>query len=75
MKTVNSCNYEVVPEVCICCGACWRLDENHFESHAIHAYAFVSKQPQGFEEVEQVEAALVLCPVQAIRRKLSSCIS
>lgn len=58
-----------VDDTCISCGACWRLDPAHFASHEIHTFAFVCLQPVTDDERKAAEAALEICPVNAIGRR------
>ncbi|MCT4642053.1 MAG: ferredoxin [Bacteriovoracaceae bacterium] len=55
-----------VDDQCIACDACVVEAPNHFSMNDDDAHAYVSKQPQGDSEIEEVENALACCPVGAI---------
>ena len=55
-----------VDEDCIACDACVTSAPNNFVMNDDDGHAYVSKQPESEEEVEQVREAMEGCPVEAI---------
>ena len=55
-----------VDETCIACDACVTSAPNNFTMDDDEGHAFVSKQPENEEEMEQVREAMEGCPVEAI---------
>ena len=58
-----------IDDTCISCGACWRLAPELISSHPVHTFAFFSRQPGNTAETENAEAAVKLCPVNAIHQE------
>ena len=51
---------------CIDCDVCRTTAPNNFEANEDEGYSFVCKQPEGDEELAQMEEALESCPTEAI---------
>ncbi len=64
MKTKT---YKVNEEECISCRACVEVAGENFDMND-EGFAFVKKQPENEQEFSQVEEALEVCPVGAIKR-------
>ena len=55
-----------VDQQCIACDACVMEAPNFFAMDDVQGHAYVKKQPQKPEEIEQCLNALQGCPVEAI---------
>ena len=55
-----------VDDQCIACDACIMEAPKFFEMNDDEGYAFVKKQPNTPEEIEECDSALDTCPVGAI---------
>ena len=55
-----------VDSTCIDCDVCRDLAPNNFTRSFMHAYSYVSKQPENEVERAACEEALSACPVEAI---------
>lgn len=55
-----------VDDSCIACDACCVEAPNFFAMNDDDGHAYVTKQPQTPDEVEEAENALAACPVEAI---------
>lgn len=55
-----------VDSSCIDCDVCRTTAQNNFASNEDEGRSYVSKQPEGAEEVAQCEEAMAGCPVEAI---------
>ena len=61
---VNGAFY--VDTLCIACDACVQEAPSFFKMNDCEGYAFVFFQPQSYQEINQCQKALELCPVGAI---------
>ena len=55
-----------VDRSCIICDACVAAAPDNFQICEEEEHAFVSKQPENNQELEEMREALVGCPVEAI---------
>lgn len=55
-----------VDRECIACDACIMSAPDNFSMDENDGHAFVTRQPQTEEEIEQCEEAMEGCPVEAI---------
>jgi len=51
---------------CIDCDVCRTTAPNNFVANEDEGYSYVSKQPEGDEEMEQMDEAMESCPTEAI---------
>jgi len=51
---------------CIDCDVCRTTAPNNFEANEDEGYSFVNKQPEGDEELAQMEESMESCPTEAI---------
>lgn len=57
-----------VDEQCIACDACVMEAPRFFAMEDALGHAYVMKQPQNAQEIQECENALEACPVEAIGR-------
>ena len=55
-----------VDDQCIACDACTMEAPDYFKMDDVDGHAFVSKQPEDEQAIEECENALAACPVEAI---------
>ena len=55
-----------VDQSCIACDACVLSAPKNFAMHEEDGHAFVSKQPEGADEIAACKEAMEGCPVEAI---------
>ena len=55
-----------VDDNCIDCGVCVETAPNNFAQNEDEGFAYVTKQPQGEEELQACREAMEECPVEAI---------
>ncbi len=64
----NTAGKYYVDDQCISCDACCEEAPEHFVMNDDEGHAFVKKQPETAEEIENCERAIEGCPVDAIGR-------
>jgi ferredoxin len=63
---VNAAGKYYVDNQCIDCDLCRETAPNNFKRNEEGGFSYVSKQPEGDEEVKQCDEAIANCPVEAI---------
>ncbi len=63
----NKIRFELDQKECIFCAACASVAPGHFLVDAVNEVAKVSKQPENEDELTACRAAMINCPLSAIR--------